>query len=160
MLIRPALNYDLQELQRIFAAAKSFMRSTGNLEQWNGPYPSDELLLSEISAGHCFMVESEGKPVATFCLILGADPTYSYIEGEWPSDAPYGTIHRIASDGSVRGIGEFVFNHCFSIIDTIRIDTHEDNLPMQNLVTKYGFKRCGIIYIADGSPRIAYQKSI
>lgn len=160
MRIRAALLKDIKELHRIFDAAKSFMRATGNMSQWSGNYPSDELLVEEIEAGHCFIVEHEGRAVASFCLIHGADPTYSYIEGEWLSDEPYATIHRIASDGSVRGIGEFVFNHCFSIAGTIRIDTHADNIPMQRLVEKYGFRRCGIIYISDGSPRIAYQKSV
>ena len=30
--------------------------------------------------------------------------------------------------------------------------------PMQNLLLKLGFKKCGIIYIADGSQRVAFQK--
>lgn len=29
---------------------------------------------------------------------------------------------------------------------------------MQHKIEKNGFTRCGIIYITDGSPRIAYQK--
>ena len=30
---------------------------------------------------------------------------------------------------------------------------------MQHLIEKNGFKRCGIIHIADGSPRIAYERT-
>ena len=44
----------------------------------------------------------------------------------------------------------------------IRNDTHPDNRSMQRAVEKFGFERCGIIYIVgteeDGSPRAAYQK--
>ena len=29
---------------------------------------------------------------------------------------------------------------------------------MQNAVKKEGFQRCGIIHVADGTPRIAYDK--
>ena len=29
---------------------------------------------------------------------------------------------------------------------------------MQHLLEKNGFTRCGIIHVADGTPRIAYQK--
>ena len=29
---------------------------------------------------------------------------------------------------------------------------------MQHLIEKNGFQRCGIIYVEDGSPRIAYEK--
>lgn len=43
------------------------------------------------------------------------------------------------------------------IAQSIRIDTHADNKTMQHLIEADGFTRCGIIYIADGTPRIAYQ---
>lgn len=44
-----------------------------------------------------------------------------------------------------------------AIAQSIRIDTHADNKTMQHLIEADGFTRCGIIYIADGTPRIAYQ---
>lgn len=44
-----------------------------------------------------------------------------------------------------------------AIAQNIRIDTHADNKTMQHLIEADGFTRCGIIYIADGTPRIAYQ---
>lgn len=40
----------------------------------------------------------------------------------------------------------------------MRIDTHENNKVMQHLIKKNGFQECGIIYVEDGSPRIAYEK--
>ena len=47
---------------------------------------------------------------------------------------------------------------CSEKISHLRIDTHEDNIVMQHLIIKNGFRKCGIIHIADGSPRIAYEK--
>ena len=44
--------------------------------------------------------------------------------------------------------------HCQSL----RADTHADNKVMQHLLEKNGFTRCGVIHVADGSPRFAYQK--
>ena len=41
---------------------------------------------------------------------------------------------------------------------SIRIDTHEDNKPMRRFLEKCGFKFCGIIYLEDGSKRLAYEK--
>ena len=41
---------------------------------------------------------------------------------------------------------------------SLRADTHADNKIMQHLLEKNGFTRCGIIHVADGTPRIAYQK--
>ena len=46
------------------------------------------------------------------------------------------------------------------ICGNLRIDTHEKNIPMQGCLAKNGFARCGIIYLEDGDPRIAYQKVI
>ena len=39
----------------------------------------------------------------------------------------------------------------------IRVDTHRDNKVMQHILTKQGFQRCGIIYVKNGTERIAYQ---
>ncbi len=43
-------------------------------------------------------------------------------------------------------------------MSNFRIDTHNDNKIMQHVIEKNGFIRCGIIYVKDGSPRIAYEK--
>jgi len=40
----------------------------------------------------------------------------------------------------------------------IRIDTHKDNRIMQHNIEKHGFTYCGIIYLANGDERLAYQK--
>ena len=46
-----------------------------------------------------------------------------------------------------------------SHVSELRADTHEDNKIMQAVLERNGFEKCGIIYIEDGSPRIAYQFS-
>ena len=98
--------------------------------------------------------------VGTFYFAVEEEPTYRHIEGRWLNNKPYGIIHRLASDGRVRGLFReclaFASKHC----SEIRVDTHEDNAPMRQLLVAEGFVLCGTIYIADGSPRIAYQKSL
>jgi predicted GNAT family N-acyltransferase len=42
--------------------------------------------------------------------------------------------------------------------DNVRIDTHENNYVMQNMLKKNGFVHCGTIYLEDGQPRMAFQK--
>ena len=79
-------------------------------------------------------------------------------EGKWLEDSPYGTIHRLASDGQIKGIFAACVSFCQNICPHLRADTHHDNLTMQHLLVKNGFAQCGIIYISDGSPRIAYEK--
>ena len=42
----------------------------------------------------------------------------------------------------------------------LRIDTHGDNIVMQNLLAKMGFQYCGIVYVEeDRNPRLAYEKA-
>lgn len=41
--------------------------------------------------------------------------------------------------------------------DYIRIDTHEQNRPMQQALTRYGFQRCGDVVYEEGKERIAFD---
>ena len=96
---------------------------------------------------------------AVFAFISGEDPTYSRIEqGRWLQNTPYATLHRIAGNGKLHGIFSIIIEFCSEQIGHLRIDTHQDNQIVQHLICKNGFQKCGIIYVEDGSPRIAYEK--
>ena len=159
MDIRPAKYEDLPRILEIYAIGRAYMRSTGNMQQWAGGYPQEEVLRDDIEKKQLFVCEENGILHGVFAFILGEDPTYGYIDGSWPNQKPYGTIHRIASDGTVKGLVAMAKDFGRNFIDEIRIDTHHDNHTMQHVVTKNGFKRCGIIYLENGDPRIAYQWS-
>ena len=120
-------------------------------------YPGAARLAAEIERGVCYVVMGEGAIQAVFCLIPGDEPTYRIVEdGDWPEDLPYATIHRMASAGQVRGIGQFCIDWCLRQGLPVRADTHADNVYMQHALEKSGFVRCGRIYTEDGSPRRAY----
>ncbi|MBQ3226206.1 MAG: N-acetyltransferase [Clostridia bacterium] len=159
MRIRKAESKDLSAILGVYEIAREYMRQNGNPDQWGTEKPQKELLVEDIKKGELFVGENEAGDICfVFAFILGEDPTYSYIEdGNWLSDAPYGTIHRIASNGMVSGVVKMAVDYCRNTISNIRIDTHEKNKTMQHVVEKLGFLRCGIIYISDGTPRIAYQ---
>lgn len=149
---------DLAEAERVFECARQFMREAGNPTQWGKTYPEREVLLGDLAQGSLYVVEEGGRICGVFVFALGDDPTYRIIEdGAWLDDEPYGTIHRVASDGSVRGLFAAVFEYCRSIEPNIRIDTHADNAPMLHSISKAGFARCGTVYHTDGTPRIAFQ---
>ena len=158
-MIRLAQKDDMQEILRIYSIAKNFMHKNGNPNQWNGSYPDEETLLEDIKNNQLFVMyeEKDNHIYGCFALIDGNDPTYEYIDGKWKSDTAYGTIHRIASDRTRKGI----FDECtrFAQIkyDHLRVDTHEDNEPMQHVALKNGFEYTGIIYLKDNSPRKAYE---
>ena len=107
------------------------------------------------------MLCENDTPIATFALLAGPEPTYSYIEGgRWLDDQPYYVIHRVASVEGVHGVMSDIIAYCLSLTSTIRIDTHADNYPMQAVLKRSGFNYCGIIYLEDGSQRQAYQLSL
>ena len=153
--IRPAEQADLDRILDIYAAAREFMAENGNPTQWKDGYPWLDMLEEDIRLGRLYVVEENGI-CGVFMFVIGDDPTYGHIEGSWRSNRPYGVIHRIAGQGG--GIFEAVLNFCAEKIRHLRIDTHADNKPMQHLVEKAGFSRRGIIYVEDGTPRIAYDR--
>ncbi len=158
MQIRKAVLSDLDCILEVYRKAREFMVKTGNPHQWSDGHPHRPLLEDDIEKQQLYVCETEGKIHAVFALIKGVDPTYSVIDdGQWPNDEPYGTIHRIASDGTQHGVLKFCTAYAKARYKNVRIDTHHDNKVMQNALAKVGFERCGIIYLANGDPRIAYQ---
>jgi RimJ/RimL family protein N-acetyltransferase len=157
LVIRKSTPEDVADIMRIYDSARRFMRSRGNPTQWSGGYPSEALVQQDIARGVSYVGQRTGQILFVFAFILGEDSTYRVIEGSWLNDAPYGTIHRLASAGVITGVFERCVAFCLQQIDNIRVDTHADNLPMQHAILRAGFSQCGIIYVADGTPRIAYQ---
>lgn len=158
MIIRHAKKEDLDDIMAIYEIARQTMRKNGNDKQWINGFPQRELIEQDIASGINYVFTEDSKVHGVFALIFGNDPTYSYIEdGKWLSDNPYCTIHRIASDGFFHGIVKAATDFALEKINSVRIDTHELNILMQHTVEKIGYKKCGTIYIEDGSPRIAYQ---
>ena len=98
--------------------------------------------------------------VGVFCFSQEPDPNYIVIEnGEWLDNKPYGVIHRIASNGKIKGLADKCISWCFKRCPNLRVDTHEDNFIMQKIFQRNGFHKCGTIYVQNGTPRIAYQKN-
>ena len=158
MIIRKATLSDLPEAQRIYAEARRYMNDHGNPTQWGATYPTESIIISDIEKGNLYLCTEAGEPHGVFAFIEGDDPTYAVIEnGAWPDSEPYDVMHRMASDGKVRGIGKAALDFCKSHGKNLRADTHRDNITMQNMLAKNGFVPCGIIHIENGSERIAYQ---
>lgn len=157
--IRRSTPSDVEAIMRVYDAARRYMRANGNATQWVNGYPQRELVEADIAAGHGFVgLDGRGNIVMAFAFIVGDDPTYSVIEqGAWLNNHPYGTIHRLGSDGSQRGVFEACIDYCRSLMPNLRLDTHAENATMHHCALKAGFVRCGIIYVADGTPRVAYQ---
>lgn len=162
MEIRKSAENDFEIIMKTFEFARNFMSEHGNPNQWGANWPPESLIHKDIEDGKSYVCIEGGKIAGTFFYNFGKDiePTYKVItEGSWLSNEPYGVIHRIASNGTVKGVGEFCINWAYAQSGHLRIDTHSDNAVMQNLLTKLNFVRCGIIYVEkDNSPRFAFEK--
>lgn len=184
-IIRNATTDDMKIILSIYEYAREQMKQNGNPNQWKNDRPTVASIEKDLQEENMYVLEEieiheivdqtnhenyentcnqnkRKQPkqiVGVFSLVIGEDPTYLRIEnGAWLNDEPYGTIHKIAAAKGAKHVMKTVLDFCKSKIDNLRIDTHEDNHIMQHLIEKYGFQKCGIIYVDDGSPRIAYQR--
>ena len=164
MKIRKATEQDFNRIMDIYAYAREYMKNHGNPNQW-GPtnWPPEELIHSDINQGNSYVCLNDSEQVVgVFYYVYGKDiePTYRTIsDGKWTGNDTYGVVHRVAGDGSEKGIGAFCIDWAYKKCGNLRIDTHGDNIVMQNLLKKLGFKHCGTIYVEeDDFPRLAFEK--
>ncbi|WP_305766995.1 GNAT family N-acetyltransferase [Candidatus Epulonipiscium viviparus] len=165
-MIRKAVVEDAWQVDLYFNEARNYFKEKG-VDQWQGSYPNALDVKEDSKRGNGYVVVEDEIVKAYFFLIFGDDPTYSTIyDGSWITDKSYGVLHRVVVGMKFRqeGIGSQIF--AFAIEEAkklrmnLRIDTHKDNIAMQKLIEKNEFDYCGIIYIGDGSARLAYEREI
>ena len=165
MMIRRAAIQDLEQIMQIYARAVQYMHASGNPNQWVEGYPSRALIEEDIARGVSYVVDRDGVIEAVFSYIEGEDPTYRQIgQGMWRTNGSYGTVHRLASAGRLRGVAGICFSWCAEQAkmhgcSSLRADTHQDNRIMQHLLQKNGFVYCGVIHLANGAPRLAFERA-
>ncbi len=165
MIIRKSLKEDVKDIMKIINRAKEFLKENG-VDQWQDGYPNNETIESDILNNDSYVVLKDNNIVATLAISFDGEKTYDVIyDGKWLSNGKYAVIHRIAIDNEYRGTGvsSYILQKVYEIcldnnIHSIKIDTHEENIPMQKLLKKSDFKYCGVIYLEDNSKRIAFEK--
>ena len=159
-VIRKTKQTDIQTIMQVMEAAKGIMRQSGNMHQWGNGYPSEEVIAADMERDGSYVIEDDGEIVGYFAFLPSPDPTYYIIyDGAWLDDSlPYHVVHRIASYPHAHGIFGSIIDFCTSHDANIRIDTHRDNKIMQHNLLKHGFTYCGIIFLANGDERLAYQR--
>ncbi len=158
MNIRHADISELDLIMQIYRTAKAYMDATGNDTQWEVGYPSEDMIREDILARSLYVIEENAEIHAAFYFHNGEDELYRKIyDGAWCSDAPYGVIHRVASDGVMHGVVGACVAFAAQSVPNLRIDTHKNNHTMQRALEKCGFVQCGTVYLPNGDARIAYQ---
>ncbi len=170
MEIRKTEHEDLEALLLLLEEARGTIARLG-IDQWQNGYPSREVVNEDIALRRSYVVTEEGSLVGTFVLVDDGEPTYEKIyDGAWETDGDslsYTAIHRVAVSVAMRGKGvsTAILDHAASHARalgraSLRIDTHQGNAVMRRMLEKHGFACCGVIYLADGDPRVAYEKRV
>lgn len=158
---------DIERVMEIIKQAQQYFKEKG-INQWQNGYPNAKVIENDIKNGHSFVLIKNNKIVGTIAISFEGEATYNKIfEGAWKSNDNYAVIHRIAVDHELKGIGlssemikqtELMCNK--KSVGSIKVDTHEDNQAMQRSLIKNGFDYCGVIYLADGGKRVAFEKCL
>lgn len=164
MNIRKSEVKDIDCIMNLVHQAQDYFRQTG-IDQWQDGYPQRENIRADIMK-QCSYVLDNQQIIGTMYFAIEDDPAYHIIQGQWlTQDQPYAVIHRIVVDQNVKGQGlakrllDYAVEICQSQnIQSIRIDTHHDNLSMQRFLTKNDFHACGEITLASGALRIGFEK--
>ena len=164
MEIRKALYDDINDMMKIIKEAQDYLKSK-NIDQWQDGYPNHDSFIDDINKGHSYVLVDNNEIIATMYFSFEEDPCYRVIDGAWKKDGLYAVIHRIAVASSKKGqavakvLLDYAVSECHKEnVDSIRIDTHIDNLSMQRFLYKNGFELCGTITLMSGASRIALQK--
>lgn len=170
MTIRKSILEDVPAIMNIINDAKKMLASQ-HIDQWQNGYPNATQIENDINKSESFVVVNDDNIVlATSMFTLRKEPTYKkIIGGEWlvAEHKDYGVIHRLAIKKEFRklGLATLLFEKFHHVlleknIQSLKIDTHEDNLGMQSLIKKLGYQYCGIIYTSYQAKRLAFEKII
>ena len=170
MKIRLSTFNDVPKIIEIINDAKAYLASH-NIDQWQNGYPNAEQVENDITNNESYVVTKNDEIIGTTMFTLRKEPTYKeVIDGKWiisEHKEPYGVIHRLATSARHRkqGIAKFIFDELHQKlkkqnIQSLKIDTHEDNHGMQSLIKKLGYQYCGIIYTNYKAKRFAFEKVI
>ncbi len=174
MIFRKTTIADIDRLVSIFDGARETMHAQG-IDQWTDGYPARADIENDIADGVSYVLcDDDNVPLATCAVLLAGEPTYTVIEnGQWLTEstddenASYVAVHRVATDKTIRGKGmasrmltEATLIGKRAGKTALRIDTHKDNRPMQGMLARNGLSHCGVITLASGALRNAYEKEI
>lgn len=158
----------LEDMCRITEEAKAQLKGMG-LDQWQKGYPSREVWVEDIKNQMAWLAVEGDKVLGVFAFQTTPDISYGEIDGQWLTDTPYASMHRVcvSDDSKGKGVAGKMFAHGFVMAKELgfasaRIDTHPQNLPMQKALKKAGFQACGTIRLVggceNGDLRIAFEK--
>lgn len=163
--LRKAEIEDRNTICNILQQAIERRRKDGST-QWQEGYPNLGTVESDIAKGFGYVMTVDEEISVYVALILNDEPAYSTIEGAWLSNGEFVVVHRVAVDEKFAGQGmvKILFDHIEEFtrsheIQSIKVDTNYDNIPMLKILENKGYSYCGEVVLAGGV-RKAFEKII
>lgn len=174
VIVRQTTAADIGAAEKCLLDGKRAMAAL-DIPQWLGEYPNRLDIEADMAEGASYVaVDENGDVLAVMALSFSGEETYDRIDGSWLTgsdsvDPRYAVIHRCAVSAAAarRGVMTDMFDEGERIArergaESIRVDTHERNIPVQGLVGNLGYTRCGTISLphpGEVDPyRIAFEK--
>lgn len=168
MEIRLATLNDIPKIMEVISDAKALLKKNGSM-QWNTPdgYPNEDVFINDINNKNLYALHDNNILIGIMACVTGIDENYEEIEGHWITNGPYLTIHRIAikkeyyHTKSSHLLIDYAINLAKSYkCNSIKVDTHPLNIPMQKLLLHFNFTHCGTITLKRSkidNLRLAYE---
>ena len=168
-MIRKTKPEDIPAIMNIIRDAQAGMKLLG-ISQWQNGYPNEASFAKDIAEGISYVYVEESEIVATAAIFCAPETDYAKIyDGEWKTNGNYGVVHRIAvkKEAKRAGYAAKIIEYAVELtrqagFGSVRIDTHEGNVPMRTFLKKQSFEECGIIYLSNKdcveNKRVAYEK--
>ena len=83
MKVRPASRPDIPAILGCVRRIKNEYFEAKNIAQWGEGYPSREIFAEDVDKKALYVMYMGEVLVGFGSFIIGTDPTYSEIEGEW-----------------------------------------------------------------------------
>ncbi|MCK4552484.1 MAG: GNAT family N-acetyltransferase [Tenericutes bacterium] len=151
----------LSDIDKIVVLAKKTRENmlNSNLQQWIGDYPNKSHFLSDYEENGLYTLTNIDNNIIASITIINENEE-AYREIKWLRNKSM-VIHRVIvnPEQQKKGIGMKLFQFAIDLAkvnnyDSIKVDTHPDNLKMQALIKKMGFRAVGYL---SGINRLAYE---
>jgi ribosomal protein S18 acetylase RimI-like enzyme len=155
-MIRHADIKDLDRLNQMAETIRNQMKESG-LSQWVGHYPNKDVFNDDLKKQGLYVFVDENKVIGSISILEENDPPYKAIQ--WHRNHSL-VIHRLMVDPKhqKQGVGMALFEHAIALTQnkyqSLKVDTHPDNLKMQKLILKMGFEYMGYLSSIN---RLAYE---
>lgn len=163
-MIRRAHIEDIDRILSIVRSAQLSLRELG-IDQWQDGYPSREAIEEDIRASVGYVeCDDCDRVIGYAAIVLTGESAYLQIaDSDWHTADRYVVVHRLCVAADMRrcGVAVELMRYAAELarrsgIFAFRIDTHEGNIRMRQMMQRLGFAYCGIIYY-DSGKREAYD---